>query len=76
MKKISKKIFAIGEYDKFNDYGEIYFGGIPDEIIVNKTFKGKCNVDDSYSTWSCSLKKIEINFFIVISFFSYIFWNL
>lgn len=60
-KKISKKIFAIGEYDKFNDYGEIYFGGIPDEIIVNKTFKGKCNVDDSYSTWSCSLKKIEIN---------------
>lgn len=60
-KKISKKIFAIGEYDSFNDYGEIYFGGIPEEKIVNKTFKGKCNVDESYSTWSCTLKKIEIN---------------
>ena len=58
--KISKKAFGIGDYITQSEYGDLYYGGIPEEDIQNKQFKGKCKVNPSYSTWSCKLISVDI----------------
>ena len=58
--KISKKAFAIGEYHQKEEYGLLYFGGLPEEEIRGKGFQGKCKVNKELVTWSCQLNRVDI----------------
>lgn len=55
--QIDKMIFGIHFYEKFEDKGDIYIGGIPLELTKNKPY-AKCKVLND--AWSCIMDKISL----------------
>ena len=58
---IDRRVFAIGGYNRFHDYGNIYYGGIDEKELEGKKHKGICSVSDNKATWSCELNKVLVD---------------
>ena len=59
--KIKQRKFAIGEYNNKEEYGLLYFGGIPSSVTDKKEYKAKCKVPKGSLNWSCKLDKVIIS---------------